>query len=117
MDEKLRDGSSPEARGVHDIGGLPAGPIDRDEHAMTSFEKRVDALMMLMIGPFGIFRADALRRAIEAYNDEDYDHLAYYEKWCRALRILLVEREVLTDEQIDARIEDLKRRVAAGEAV
>lgn len=104
------------ARGVHDIGGLSAGAIDRSEKPLTTFERRVDALMMLMIGPHGAFRADALRRAIEAYNDADYQSLAYYEKWVRALRILLVEQGVLTDAQIDRRIEELKQRLPSGGA-
>lgn len=104
-------------RGVHDMGGLPAGPIDRAEHQLTTFERRVDALMMLMIGPYGVFRADALRRAIEAYNEDDYDHLAYYEKWVRALRILLVEQGVLSDAEIDARMADIRQRVARGDEV
>lgn len=98
------------SRGIHDIGGLDFGAIDRSEHPPTTFERRVDALMMLMIGPFGVFRSDALRRAIEAYDEADYVHLAYYEKWVRALRILLVEQGVLTDEQIDARIAAIRER-------
>ena len=95
-------------RGIHDVGGLDFGAIDRSEHPLTTFERRVDALMMLMIGPSGVFRADALRRAIESYNEADYVNLTYYEKWVRALRILLVEQGVLSDEQIDARIAALR---------
>ncbi len=98
------------SRGVHDVGGLDFGAIDRSDHTPTTFERRVDALMLLMIGPSGAFRVDALRRAIEAYNETDYAHLTYYEKWVRALRILLVEQGVLTDEQIDARIAALRER-------
>lgn len=103
-------------RGIHDLGGLPAGPIDRDEHALSNFELRVDALMMLMIGPYGAFRADALRRAIEEYNNDEYTHLAYYERWVRALRILLVEQGVLSDEQIDARMAEIRGRIDKGAA-
>lgn len=95
-------------RGVHDVGGLDLGRVDRTEHPLSTFERRTDALMMLMIGSNGIFTADALRRAIEAYNEAEYIHLAYYEKWVRALRILLVERGVLTDAQIDAKIAELR---------
>ena len=108
------DASAEITRGIHDLGGLPAGPIDRDEHSLSNFELRVDALMMLMIGPFGAFRADALRRAIEEYNNDDYTHLAYYERWVRALRILLVEQGVLTAEQIDARMAAIRARVEHG---
>ena len=31
----------------HDMGGLEAGPIDREEHAHAPWEKKVDALMAL----------------------------------------------------------------------
>ena len=33
-------------RGVHDLGGVPAGPIDRSEHERTFVEQRVDAMMV-----------------------------------------------------------------------
>jgi len=101
-------------RGVHDLGGLPAGPIDLEERPLTGFERRVDAMMMLMIGPDGAFTADALRRAIEEYNHHDYTHLKYYEKWVRALRVLLVEQGVLNEQQIDAKMADIRRRIAEG---
>ena len=32
----------------HDPGGLEAGPIDREEHDKAPWEKRVDALMVLL---------------------------------------------------------------------
>ena len=32
-------------RGVHDLGGLPAGPVDRSERGRAFFEPRVDAMM------------------------------------------------------------------------
>src|SRR5262249_8999803 len=37
-------------RGYHDIGGLPAGPIDRCEHDKALWEKRVHALLVLLSG-------------------------------------------------------------------
>ena len=38
-------------RGVHDLGGLPAGPVDRTEHERSDFEQRVDALSRLLAYP------------------------------------------------------------------
>ena len=35
-------------RGVHDMGGLPAGPVERSEHDYALWEKRVDALLVLL---------------------------------------------------------------------
>ncbi len=40
--------SDDNTRGYHDIGGLPGGPIDREEHEPTFWEQRVDALHTLL---------------------------------------------------------------------
>jgi len=102
---------------VHDVGGLDFGPIDRAEHEQSYYEKRVDALMMLMAGQ-QVFRIDALRRMIEDYAQQEYDGTGYYDRWIKALRNPLVEREVLTRDEIEARIAALRSRLAAeGRAV
>lgn len=101
------------ARGVHDLGGLPAGPVEREEHAVSFFEKRVDAMVMLMVRPeVGVFRIDALRRAIESNSPEAYTSLTYYEKWLNALRDILIEQEVVDAEALAARIAEIEAREA-----
>jgi len=100
-------------RGVNDVGGLPGGPVNREEHPETLFEKRVDALVMLLTHPqIGAFKVDALRRAVEMNSPGDYTTLGYYPKWIRAIRRLLVEQSVLSDAEIDARIGKLRERLA-----
>ena len=50
----------------HDMGGLPAGPVDQDQHDKSPWEKRVDALMRLLSDEQRrLLRVDELRRAIE----------------------------------------------------
>ena len=99
-------------RAVHDLGGLPGGPIDHSEHAVSLHEKRVDALLFLLVeNKRRIFRVDALRRTIEDYSQSEYDGLGYYDRWARAIRNLLVEQEVLTADEIDARMADVRRRL------
>lgn len=96
-------------RGVNDVGGLDGGEIDRSTSPETLFEKRVDALVMLLTHPdLGAFKVDALRRAVEMNSPEDYAELGYYPKWIRAVRRLLVEQEVLTAEEIDAKVSALR---------
>jgi hypothetical protein len=103
-------------RGHHDLGGLALGPIDRDEHPRTLYEMRVDALVMLLTGPgCSAFKVDALRRAIETYTRFEYENLPYYDRWMKAIRVLLVEQGVLTDAQIDARIAALEAARTAPE--
>lgn len=90
---------------VHDMGGESAGPIDMAEHDLSDFDKHVDAMLMLLIHPNqGAFKVDALRRAIEEYGRQDYDTLTYYERWLGAIRKLVVEQDILSESEIEARI-------------
>jgi nitrile hydratase len=98
-------------RKVNDIGGLPAGPVCQDEHPSTLHEKRVDALLRLLSGPkLEAFTVDAMRRAIESNNEEDYRNLGYYDKWIRAVRDLVIEQQVLSRDEIEARVELLREK-------
>ncbi|MFQ5936734.1 MAG: hypothetical protein ACE5LB_10020, partial [Acidiferrobacterales bacterium] len=40
---------------------------------------------------------------------EAYDKLSYYERWIASITTILVEKGVLTQEEIDARIEKRRR--------
>ena len=91
---------------VHDRGGWPdAGPIDRDEHDLTMWERRTDALMRVLRSK-QYMEVDELRRAIEGIGPNRYEALTYYERWAEALEILLVEKGVLTSEEIAQKIAD-----------
>ncbi|MEM8976409.1 MAG: hypothetical protein AAGD43_30470, partial [Pseudomonadota bacterium] len=60
-------------RAITDLGGLPAGPIDRHEHQPTMTERRIDAMMMLLRQqPRAFFRSDENRRTIESLTPEFY---------------------------------------------
>ena len=103
-------------RGIHDLGGLPGGPIDREPHTLTPFEERVDAMMMVLTNQCGIYKVDSLRRTIEEMPPHEYRDLAYYEKWMLGIRRMLVEQGVLTDAEIDARVRQIEKSLAAGGA-
>ena len=36
-------------RAHHDMGGLPAGPVERSEHDYALWEKRVDAMLIVAV--------------------------------------------------------------------
>ena len=99
--------------GPHDVGGKDFGPVDRSEHDLTSFDRHVDALQRLM-GGYGarLYRVDELRRCIESLGD-DYYRLSYHQKWLSAMHIILVEKGVLTREQIEARVATFRKSGAA----
>ncbi|MCI0845439.1 MAG: nitrile hydratase subunit beta [Chloroflexi bacterium] len=94
---------------VHDRGGWPNDdPIDHDEHEMEEWERQVDALNGVL-GEKGLKNTDQLRRAIESLDLATYESLAYYEKWTAAMETLLVEQGVMTSEEIDAKVDELKK--------
>jgi hypothetical protein len=100
---------------VNDIGGLDGGAVDREEHPTTLFEKRVDALVMLLTSPgIGAFKVDALRRAVEANSVQDYATLGYYVKWLHALRDLLIEQGVINRAELDERLAALSATESGG---
>ena len=96
--------------GHHDLGGHPAGPIDRDEHDPSFWEKRVDAMVMLLSAKYGILRVDEMRRAIEQLPGDVYRDLSYYERWMAALAFHLVDKGILEQSEIDVRIDAIRAR-------
>jgi nitrile hydratase subunit beta len=98
-------------RAMHDMGGLPAGPVERDEHEPSFAERRVDALMMLLMSPkTGVLNVDEMRRTIEDLPPEIYQRHDYYERWLYTIERLLVEKGVLTQAEIDARVAALEQQ-------
>ncbi len=95
----------------HDMGGQPAGPVDRHEHDTAFWEKRVDAIMMLLTGKERrLMTVDELRRGIESLAPDVYDKLGYYERWIASIASILVEKGLLTQTELDARIAALKAK-------
>jgi hypothetical protein len=102
-------------RAMHDLGGIEpmaSAAIDREEHALTQFDKNVDALMYLLSAR-RLIRVDELRRTIESFTPLQYAQLTYYEKWLQAMTNLMVEKGVLTREEIEAKVAGLRADVAS----
>jgi len=97
-------------RGPSDIGGLDAGPVDTEPHNMTFWEKQIDALNVLL-GAKGIRRTDENRRYIEMLGHEAYNTLSYYERWTASMSRLLIDKGYVTQDEIDAKIADLRTRL------
>jgi len=106
-----RDLQAPAVRMSHDVGGLPAGTIDRSEHDMAAWESSIDATVRCLIEYCGA-RVDELRRSIEALSPKDYCRLSYYERWVAAAVNIAISRGVLTSEEIVRRVDAIWRRRA-----
>jgi hypothetical protein len=97
---------------VHDRGGRPdAGPVDQTQHDYSMWEKRTDALMRVLTTS-GRMHVDELRRAIESIEPGAYERLAYYERWIIAIEMLMIEKGILTREEIDRKAGELDAREA-----
>lgn len=105
--------SSAPDHAVHDVGGLDFGTVDMQEHDLAFWERRVDAMIVLLATDKAAFKIDAMRRVIESYGEQQYDSTAYYEKWCRALRNLLVEQGVISREELAAQLVQSREAIRA----
>ena len=105
-EEKMEPGQ----RGVHDIGGEETDQsIDRSEHRLSDWELKTDALMKLLQEKKHLW-VDENRRMIESLPREMYEGLTYYERWAESMERLAIEKNLLTRDEIEARVVDLDRR-------
>ena len=101
-------------RSHHDMGGLPGEQVEPSEHDYVLWEKRVDALMVLLSGKQHM-SVDELRRNIEALGADAYDRMSYYERWIHAITQTLIQRGVITIDELGRRMEQVEQRERATE--
>lgn len=95
----------------HDMGGLDAGPVVQAEHDYAPWEKRVDAILRLLADPKRrILRVDELRRGIEDLGPGVYDELSYYERWIASISNMLIEKGVITIDELGRKMEEVEAR-------
>jgi len=100
-------------RGHHDMGGLPAGKVEPGEHEYAEWERRVDALMVLLCGVHGgkkLMTVDELRKNIEAIGPQAYDRMSYYERWVTSITQTMIQRGVITTEELGRKMQEVGRR-------
>lgn len=96
-------------KAYHDVGGDDFGPVPMIDGEYQLWEKRVDAMMRLLSSPdIALMRLDELRRGIETLGEAAYNAEPYYGKWARSLAKIVLEKGVLTQEELDARINALR---------
>lgn len=95
----------------NDVGGQRAGPVDTDAREPRPWQKRLTAVVS-SLGPArrNLFRIDEFRRAREDLPEDFYNSLSYFELWTQGLSDLLIEKGVLTREEIDARMDEIRER-------
>ncbi len=108
---------TPEPIGPHDLGGMVLAegeqPIDREEHDFAWWERLVDG-MLYELGDKGYPDDTAvLRRAVEALGPDDYANLSYYERWAASMATFCTELGLVTRDELDAKIAEIRARQAA----
>lgn len=91
--------------GMHDLGGKQGfGPVRHGPDAAVfhePWEKRVNALYGLAVR-LGHFNMDEYRHAIERMEPRHYLGAGYYERTLTSLATLLVEKGLITREELEA---------------
>ena len=96
-------------RGHHDMGGLPAGKVERTEHDTAEWERRTDAMVQLLRGS-GRITVDELRKNIEALPPRAYDEMSYYEKWIASLTQTLIQRGMISTDELAKKMIEVEKR-------
>ncbi len=96
---------------AHDLGGQPAGPVDWSAHETEPWHKLATALMYLLRDQCHLAKTDEMRRAIEDMSAADYRRLAYFDKWAVGLLTLVVEKELMSRNEIAHHARDISARV------
>ena len=91
--------------GIHDIGGMDnIGPvnIEKDEPVFhDDWERKVYAMTLATMGA-GIFVTDEVRYVTETIPPRDYLTFKYYEKWLYSLEQLMLQKNVVTREELES---------------
>ncbi len=101
----------------HDMGGQSAGPVEPSAHDYAPWEKRVDAIMRLLTdSKRRVMTIDELRRGIEDLGPGAYDQLNYYQRWIASIANILIERGVITVDELGRRMAEIEARWRAAAA-
>jgi hypothetical protein len=97
---------------AHDRGGWPTDqPIDRSEHQLADWERKIDAILGVLSRK-RLLKVDELRRAIEELPPDRYEAMSYYERWADAIERLAQEKGLLTHEEMERKVSELRARGA-----
>src|SRR5436309_2637145 len=97
--------------GVHDLGGMHGfGPVAREDNEPVfhaRWEGTVYAINRMAMG-VGLYSIDEMRHGIERLPPAEYLRSTYYERWLATIERNLVEKGVLSAEEIEARLAQLR---------
>lgn len=93
----------------NDTGGVEAGPIAMTEHTLLPWEKRCHALLDIL-DYRKIINTEEKRRAVEELGSELMGKLTYYERWIVGAANLLLQKQILTPDEIARKTAEVEAR-------
>jgi hypothetical protein len=96
-------------RAYHDLGGTPAGPIPQEDHELQLWEKRIEALLVLL-NRQKILRVDENRRGLESLGADAYFSASYAERRMLSISNNLLLKGIITVEELAAKIAEIEKR-------
>jgi nitrile hydratase len=100
--------TTPERRGMHDMGGDPdhlwSGPVPCTEHVLAPWKKEVDAIRTLFVQK-GLMTADELLLGIESLSGEDHARLTCDERWLASIVAIMEDAGVLAPGELARQID------------
>ncbi len=109
-DPHAHHGSNVGAGGAHDLGGVQLGldgdgSIELKDHTLAHWELSIHALLVSLSSRAPrLLTTDELRRAVEALPTDIYGGWDYYERWAAGITAILLERNVITQPELDQEI-------------
>ena len=94
---------------ANDIGGLPAGPVQRVDHELEPWEKRCHALADVL-DFHKIINTEEKRCGVEALGAQMVGKLSYYERWIVAFANILFRKGILTPGELARKMDEVQAR-------
>ncbi|MGY1590810.1 hypothetical protein ACI79D_02420 [Geodermatophilus sp. SYSU D00708] len=88
---------------INDVGGMSGFPAIVEEPDEPPFHADWEAHVLALNGALirrGVYNLDEFRDAIERMPPEEYLAASYYERWFTAVTTLLVEKGVVSEEEL-----------------
>lgn len=101
-------------RAYHDIGGDAADRVDFVDEPWEYWEKEAEAIRNLLgDGARRLVSLDEIRHAFETFGEDKYDR-PFYERRLLAMIDVLAGKGVVTHDEVDARVAELRARLRGG---
>jgi hypothetical protein len=94
---------------LHDVGGQPALPVPYEEKVEEDWEMRT-YVTCECLGWRGVWNSEERRRAENDLGATLYFGLPYYARWITVAAKTLINKGLITPDELSAKIDEVRRR-------